>query len=409
MVKIEVCIIALILILFVAGCTQQPTGQDIVNQTLTKYVCPDGSTVDKPELCTGQKTQTQSQQPSCTSNWSCGDWNACVGGTHTRTCTDSNNCGVTSGKPAEIEKCTVSFETIKSNALNVSYGELMRNVENYQGKIVYYRGEVIQIAQNYGDNYVLRVSVTRDKYGLWSDAVWVNYNGPRVLENDIIEFWGKVKGLKTYEAVLGNSVTVPEIDAIYLDVVFKSELRAECGKTGKICCENTDCDYGNICVNNICQVCGEDNQLPCTSGCSYGYELLNGNCVKECSYSQIRINGVCTDCGGLNEPCCSDSKCDYSKVCQNNVCVNCGLGAGQPCCSGEYKCLLTTILTCINNVCEYCGMEGKQCCDNNVCGLGTICNNNICEHCGFTGEKCCSSDNPWICITGSCSNGICIS
>ncbi len=45
--------------------------------------------------------------PACTPNWSCGSWSSCSLGTQTRTCTDANSCGVTSGKPAESQSCTV--------------------------------------------------------------------------------------------------------------------------------------------------------------------------------------------------------------------------------------------------------------------------------------------------------------
>jgi hypothetical protein len=41
------------------------------------------------------------------------------------------------------------------------------------------------------------------------------------LEGDIVEFWGKVKGLKEYTAVLGNAITIPEVDASILDVIEK--------------------------------------------------------------------------------------------------------------------------------------------------------------------------------------------
>jgi len=339
---------------------------------------------------------------------------------------------------------------MKSNALNISYYDLMRYIENYEGKTVYYRGEVVQVVQVSGDNYALRIAVTRGEYRTWTDIIWVNYQGSRVLENDIVELWGRVKGLKTYEAILGNSVTIPELDALYLNVVFKAELQATCGKTGNICCDNNDCDYGNICISNVCQECGKDNQAPCADGCSYGYELvggsctkecsysqirvngvcqecggdnqipcednkcdygyelINGNCVKECGYSQIRISGTCTDCGGLNEPCCSDNECDYGKICKNSVCVNCGREAGQPCCTGEYKCSSYPTTMCVNDVCEYCGREGEQCCENNKCNSGNICKSDKCESCGGLYEQCCSSDNPYICFIGSCVDDVCI-
>jgi hypothetical protein len=45
--------------------------------------------------------------PTCIPNWSCTAWSECSNGKQTRTCTDLNNCGTTSGKPIEIRDCQV--------------------------------------------------------------------------------------------------------------------------------------------------------------------------------------------------------------------------------------------------------------------------------------------------------------
>jgi len=121
------------------------------------------------------------------------------------------------------KKKELSIDEIKSTALEeVTYDALMRNIENYVGNIVYYQGEVIQVSQGFGDNYVLRVGVTPKGFGIYTDVIWVNYKGTRVLENDLVDMWGKVKGLKTYTAILGNEVTIPEVDALVLEVVAKA-------------------------------------------------------------------------------------------------------------------------------------------------------------------------------------------
>ena len=40
------------------------------------------------------------------------------------------------------------------------------------------------------------------------------FRSTRFLEDDIVEFWGLVKGIKRYTAVLGNEIQVPEIEVI---------------------------------------------------------------------------------------------------------------------------------------------------------------------------------------------------
>ena len=56
-----------------------------------------------------QEVYTFSGSTTCTSNWQCGSWSSCENGVQKRTCTDSNNCGATSGKPDEIMSCSFSF------------------------------------------------------------------------------------------------------------------------------------------------------------------------------------------------------------------------------------------------------------------------------------------------------------
>lgn len=45
---------------------------------------------------------------TCTENWNCGSWLSCSAGQQTRTCTDANNCGTTTSRPALTQSCSVS-------------------------------------------------------------------------------------------------------------------------------------------------------------------------------------------------------------------------------------------------------------------------------------------------------------
>ena len=107
---------------------------------------------------------------------------------------------------------TPTFEQIKSEAVEIDYDDLFRNNEDHVGKRIRFVAEIIQVIENAdGDNqFILRGNVTRGKYS-WDDAVLLAYAGPRLLEDDIVEMVGIVLGLYTYEAVLGNEVTVPHI------------------------------------------------------------------------------------------------------------------------------------------------------------------------------------------------------
>ena len=159
----------------------------------------------------------------CNPNWQCNDWGTCtIEEKQTRTCYDSNTCGVSTDKPIEIRTCTLSNEDIKRLAKASVYDDLFRNNENYVGSLVYFKGEIVQVINDYAnaDSYFLRITTQESTYGGYSgdDVIWVNYRGTRVLEGDIIEVWGKITGLRTYTAVWGNEITIPEIDAKIVEV-----------------------------------------------------------------------------------------------------------------------------------------------------------------------------------------------
>jgi len=107
-------------------------------------------------------------------------------------------------------------------AKSVSYDDLFRHNESYVGDLVYYRGEIIQVQSKLFGGYVWRVATRNTIFGYIDDVIWVNYSGPRFLEGDVIDVFGKVKGLRTYIAVLGNEVTIPEIDALRVYLIKKA-------------------------------------------------------------------------------------------------------------------------------------------------------------------------------------------
>ena len=133
---------------------------------------------------------------------------------------EDDNVNSTNATP---QLSSLPFDRLVAMSTRVSYDDLFRNNERHIDALVYFRGQIVQIADhNRKDNYVLRVNVTETGF-FWEDAVYLHYSGPRVLEDDIIEFIGRVKGLKTYKAILGNSVTVPEISIIQAQLIAKSE------------------------------------------------------------------------------------------------------------------------------------------------------------------------------------------
>lgn len=117
--KKSVLLIGLLLfVIFISGCTQQPTGQVIgnqsnaTNQTIISNQT-NGTQPSPQEPLPEQYPQPFQQSPSeeqpeeeCIEDWSCTNWSKCSSlGAQTRTCIDLNSCGTTINKPYESQSC----------------------------------------------------------------------------------------------------------------------------------------------------------------------------------------------------------------------------------------------------------------------------------------------------------------
>ena len=78
------------------------------DRIVTSYLgeqCDDGNTIGGD----GCSSTCQTEGGGCTPNWQCTAWTPAtcpITGIQTRTCTDSNGCGILTGKPAESQGCT---------------------------------------------------------------------------------------------------------------------------------------------------------------------------------------------------------------------------------------------------------------------------------------------------------------
>ena len=119
----------------------------------------------------------------------------------------------------EVTCSTMSKSAYMSKCQTISYNELARNPGKHEGKMVKFTGKVFQVSEGlFSTTYM--ISVTNKGYGYYDDNVYVTYYGDnedsRILEDDIVTFYGEYKGLKTYETVMGASRTIPQVTAKYI-------------------------------------------------------------------------------------------------------------------------------------------------------------------------------------------------
>ena len=87
-----------------SGSSEVEIGCDGSDQN--EYSCTKNSTLNKYKI-TGLQFSGIGEE-ECTESWSCTSYSTCSGGTQTRTCTDSNNCGTENSKPSESQSCTTT-------------------------------------------------------------------------------------------------------------------------------------------------------------------------------------------------------------------------------------------------------------------------------------------------------------
>ena len=100
----------------------------------------------------------------------------------------------------------------------VDYIDVQRNPNSHKESNVLIEGNVIQVSEGILGNVTLRVDEGRNK--IWYVSyVRADDDEPRIIEGDKVKLYGKCKGLKTYIAVLGQSVTIPWLSAEFYELM----------------------------------------------------------------------------------------------------------------------------------------------------------------------------------------------
>lgn len=116
-------------------------------------------------------------------------------------------------KDAYIQKCQT-----------VAYKDLARNPEKYKGLALTYTGKISQVIEpTFGNTVTLRIDVTKTDYDFYEDTIYATVKlakeDERLLENDIITFYGECDGMQSYTSILGQKISIPKIDIRYFSRV----------------------------------------------------------------------------------------------------------------------------------------------------------------------------------------------
>lgn len=90
------------------------------------------------------------------------------------------------------------------------YEEMARNGNNHKGEKLQITGTVIQVTDSADGGATLRVATNGNYDGIYIVQISKNeWQSHRLLENDVITFYGYVYGLYSYKSVMGGQITVP--------------------------------------------------------------------------------------------------------------------------------------------------------------------------------------------------------
>lgn len=117
-----------------------------------------------------------------------------------------------------------SKEDYMASCQTIDYKTLARNPDKYKGQSFKFTGEVMQVIEpTFGNTVTLLISVTKNPdIDIYTDNIYATVSVPdgvdRILEDDIITFYGDCEGMYNYESLLGQKISLPKISIKYYAV-----------------------------------------------------------------------------------------------------------------------------------------------------------------------------------------------
>lgn len=103
-----------------------------------------------------------------------------------------------------------NMEDVSMFRSDISYDEIARHPNDYDGELLTFSGEVAQVIEGDGTTE-LRIAVDGDYddiiYGIYDNRILDS----RLLEDDKIQFYGESCGIISYQSTLGETISIPSM------------------------------------------------------------------------------------------------------------------------------------------------------------------------------------------------------
>lgn len=118
---------------------------------------------------------------------------------------------------AETEVIYEEPTDLSQYASDVTYENLARTPDDYEGKAVTFRGEVVQVMEGEEENHI-RLAVNGD----YDQMLYIGYEPQileeRILEGDYITIYGLSIGIYSYESTMGALISIPGVWVDYIEM-----------------------------------------------------------------------------------------------------------------------------------------------------------------------------------------------
>lgn len=112
---------------------------------------------------------------------------------------------------AEAEEKRVAEEEAKKGYnTGITYNQLARTPDEYEGKKVTFKGEVVQVIEG-DDTTQIRFAVNSDYDTILFGEYDKSIVSSRILEDDVITIMGLSIGLITYQSTMGGDISIPGV------------------------------------------------------------------------------------------------------------------------------------------------------------------------------------------------------